>query len=166
MPNASGFKDLDACLKSDSFESVSFTTFSLAANKIGWPINAVDCLAFHAKPVETLPAKLSEGGKAIILLREFRQIEQILSILKEHNVNVKESFMLSRLGCQEEKVVKLTDSKLSDFRQASKSLKPLALGITYKMLANWLLQRLNQKVNHGLHHLALMKYSVININWL
>ena len=28
MPNASGFKDLDACLKSDSFESVSFTTFS------------------------------------------------------------------------------------------------------------------------------------------
>ena len=28
IPNASGFKDLDACLKSDSFESVSFTTFS------------------------------------------------------------------------------------------------------------------------------------------
>jgi len=33
------------------------STFSLAANKIGWPINAVDCLAFHAKPVETLPCK-------------------------------------------------------------------------------------------------------------
>ena len=108
------------------------STFSLAANKIGWPINAVDCLAFHAKPVETLPAKLSEAGKAIILLREFRQIEQILSVLEKHNVNVKESFMLSRLGCPEEKVVKLTDSKLSDFKQASKSLKPLALGITYK----------------------------------
>ena len=40
--------------------------------------------------------------------------------------------MLSSLGCPEEKVVKLTDSKLSDFKQASKSLKPLALGITYK----------------------------------
>jgi precorrin-6Y C5,15-methyltransferase (decarboxylating) len=40
--------------------------------------------------------------------------------------------MLSRLGCPEEKVVKLTDSKLSDLKQASKSLKPLALGITYK----------------------------------
>ena len=101
------------------------STFSLAANKIGWPINAVDCLAFHAKPVETLPAKLSESGKAIILLREFKQIEQILSVLEKHDVNVKESFMLSRLGCPEEKVVKLTDSKLSDFKQASKSLKPL-----------------------------------------
>ena len=108
------------------------STFSLAANKIGWPINAVDCLAFHAKPVETLPAKLSEAGKAIILLREFKQIEQILSVLEKHDVNVKESFMLSRLGCPEEKVVKLTDSKLSGFKQASNSLKPLALGITYK----------------------------------
>ncbi len=71
------------------------STFSLAANKIGWPINAVDCLAFHAKPVETLPAKLSGAGKAIILLREFRQIEQILSVLEKHNVNVIESFILS-----------------------------------------------------------------------
>ena len=107
------------------------STFSLAANKLGWPINAVDCLAFHAKPVETIYAHLSETGKAIILLREFLQIEKVLSVLKKHTVNVKEIFMLSRLGCKDEKVVKLTKSKLSNFKQASRSLKPLALGLTY-----------------------------------
>ena len=69
------------------------STFSLAANKLGWPINAVDCLAFHAKPVETISAHLSETGKAVILLRGFWQIEQILSVLKKHTVNVKEIIM-------------------------------------------------------------------------
>ncbi len=110
----------------------SRSTFSLAANKIGWALNAVDCLAFHAKPLQNLPANLSESGKAIILLKEFKQIEQVISVLRKNNVYVKEIFMLSKLGSSEEKVVKLTKSKLVDFRQASKSLKPLALGIRYK----------------------------------
>lgn len=46
------------------------STFSLAAARLGWRLEQVNCLGLHAAPFETLLVKLAPAQKAICLLRD------------------------------------------------------------------------------------------------
>lgn len=46
------------------------STFSLAAARLGWRLEATHCLGLHAAPIEQLAPSLSKGMRAICLLRD------------------------------------------------------------------------------------------------
>ncbi len=46
------------------------STFSLVAARLGWRLEATDCLGLHASPVQQLLPRLAPGGQAIVLLRD------------------------------------------------------------------------------------------------
>ncbi|MFT8719469.1 precorrin-6y C5,15-methyltransferase (decarboxylating) subunit CbiE [Acetobacter sp.] len=57
----------------DPGEWVSYpapSTFSLAANRLGWRLEQVFCLGLHAAPLERLRPVLQTNGRAICLLRD------------------------------------------------------------------------------------------------
>ena len=46
------------------------STFALAANHMGWPLEQTACIGLHAAPFERLKAELAPGNRAIVLLRD------------------------------------------------------------------------------------------------
>ena len=48
----------------------ALSTFSLAASRLGWPLESVTCLGLHAAPFERLVPHLAQGERIICLLRD------------------------------------------------------------------------------------------------
>ena len=46
------------------------STFSLAASRLGWPLETVTCLGLHAAPFERLVPHLAQGERIICLVRD------------------------------------------------------------------------------------------------
>jgi precorrin-6Y C5,15-methyltransferase (decarboxylating) len=46
------------------------STFSLAASRLGWPLESATCLGLHAAPFERLVPHLAHGAKIICLVRD------------------------------------------------------------------------------------------------
>ena len=46
------------------------STFSLAANRLGWALEATTCLGLHASPVTRLRAHLAPGQRILVLVRD------------------------------------------------------------------------------------------------
>ncbi len=46
------------------------STFALAASRLGWPLEQVECLALHAAPITRLRPRIVPGVRAIILVRD------------------------------------------------------------------------------------------------
>jgi precorrin-6Y C5,15-methyltransferase (decarboxylating) len=46
------------------------STFSLAASRLGWPLESVACIALHAAPFERLRPHLAHGARIICLVRD------------------------------------------------------------------------------------------------
>ena len=48
----------------------ALSTFSLAASRLGWPLESVTCLGLHAAPFERLVPHLAQGERIICLVRD------------------------------------------------------------------------------------------------
>ena len=46
------------------------STFSLAASRLGWPLESITCLGLHAAPFERLVPHLAQGERIICLVRD------------------------------------------------------------------------------------------------
>ena len=72
-----------------SFEAGEWTalpgqsTFSLAAARVGWPLEATQTFGLHAAPLTRLRPHLSPGLRAIILLRNGAAVAELARYLTE-----------------------------------------------------------------------------------
>lgn len=57
--------------------------FSLAAARLGWPLQDVACLTVHGRPVEALALYLSPGARLLILARDGDSPAEVTSLLRE-----------------------------------------------------------------------------------
>ncbi len=73
------------------------STFSLAANALGWPLEDVNCRALHASPFATIRDELSLGTRMILLLRDARAVHDLARQLAEWQVTAAIT-VLERLG--------------------------------------------------------------------
>lgn len=79
------------------------STFSLAANLLGWPLEHVTCRAIHAAPVQTIADDLVPGARLILLVRDGEAVHRIADHLNATGV-VARIRVLERLGGPDQRI--------------------------------------------------------------
>lgn len=74
------------------------STFSLAAARLGWRLEAVACLGLHAAPFERLVLHLAQGARIICLVRDGRAGGDLAQWLTLHGWGASSIWSLSALG--------------------------------------------------------------------
>lgn len=82
------------------------STFSLAAARLGWRLEAVACLGLHAAPFECLVPHLVRGARIICLVRDGRAAGELAKWLSERGWGSSAFWTLAALGGPHESVRK------------------------------------------------------------
>ena len=80
------------------------STFSHAAARLGWRLEETHCLGLHAAPFERLVPVLSNGVKAICLVRDGAAANHLAHWLEAHGFGASEMTVLEALGGPRERV--------------------------------------------------------------
>ena len=84
------------------------STFSLAANRLGWGLQETLCLGLHATPLEVLRPKLAKGLQAIVLLRDGMAVAELAGFLDKHGFGESQMTILEALGGPREHIREVT----------------------------------------------------------
>jgi precorrin-6Y C5,15-methyltransferase (decarboxylating) len=101
------------------------STFSLAAARLGWPLESTICIALHAAPFERLVPVLARGARIICLVRDARAAGDLAGWLVARGFGASRLWTLSALAGPRESV---TESKADSFAAGS-AVNPVALAI-------------------------------------
>jgi precorrin-6Y C5,15-methyltransferase (decarboxylating) len=80
------------------------STFSLAAARLGWPLEEVACLGLHARRFETLVPYLTQGERIICLLRDGKAASDLAEWLTVHGWGESQLWILAAIGGPHESV--------------------------------------------------------------
>lgn len=101
------------------------STFSLAAARLGWPLEDVTCLGLHAAPLARLRPHLAPGRRAIVLLRDGKAVAGLARWLCEMGFGASTLALLEALGGPRERIRQATADTLAFTDIAH----PVAVGI-------------------------------------
>jgi precorrin-6Y C5,15-methyltransferase (decarboxylating) len=101
------------------------STFSLAAARLGWPLESTICIGLHAAPFERLVPLLARGAHIICLVRDAKATGDLAQWLTARGFGASQLWTLSALGGPRESV---TESKAQSYA-AGAAVSPLALAI-------------------------------------
>jgi precorrin-6B C5,15-methyltransferase / cobalt-precorrin-6B C5,C15-methyltransferase len=101
------------------------STFSLAASRLGWSLEATLSLALHAAPFERLVPLLSRGARIICLLRNADAGEKLAHWLTSRGWGASRLWTLSALGGPREKIAQYR----ADSFAPDETVGPLAIAI-------------------------------------
>lgn len=111
---------LAAALSPDEWTSMPApSTFALAANRLGWPLEQVTCRALHAAPLESIADRLLPDARLVLLLRDGRAVHEIAGQLT--SMITAELTVLERLGGPQE--------RLSPYTPGTDYAAPVALAV-------------------------------------
>lgn len=102
------------------------STFSLAANRLGWPLDRVECLALHAAPLTRLRPHLAEGQRIIALLRDGAAVAELARFLHELGFGDSRLWVLEALGGPRERITEA----LAQALPPTEFSHPVAVAIT------------------------------------
>jgi precorrin-6B C5,15-methyltransferase / cobalt-precorrin-6B C5,C15-methyltransferase len=80
------------------------STFSLAASRLGWPLESVMCLGLHAAPFERLLPHLANGTRIICLLRDGAAANELAQWLSARGWGSSRFWSLTALGGPRESI--------------------------------------------------------------
>src|ERR1700759_5021294 len=80
------------------------STFSLAAARLGWPVESTICVGLHAAPFERLGPLLSRGAHIICLVRDAKAAGDLAGWLAAGGFGTSRLWTLSALGGPRESV--------------------------------------------------------------
>ncbi|MFP4238140.1 MAG: precorrin-6y C5,15-methyltransferase (decarboxylating) subunit CbiE [Rhodosalinus sp.] len=89
------------------------STFSLAAARLGWPLETTLCLGLHAAPMTRLRPDLAPGLRAIVLLRDGAAVGDLAAYLRAEGFGESRLTVLEALGGPRERVSMATAADLS-----------------------------------------------------
>jgi precorrin-6B C5,15-methyltransferase / cobalt-precorrin-6B C5,C15-methyltransferase len=101
------------------------STFSLAAARLGWPLESTICIGLHAAPFERLVPVLTRGAHIVCLVRDGRAAGDLAQWLTARGFGPSRLWTLSALGGPREFV---SESRAEDYA-AGAPVSPLALAI-------------------------------------
>lgn len=111
---------LAAALQPDEWISLPApSTFSLAANRLGWPLEQATCRALHAAPLESIADHLLPGARLVLLVRDGTAVHEIARQLTDRITA--EMTVLERLGGPHERV--------SPYAEGAEYAAPVALAV-------------------------------------
>src|SRR5579859_1502702 len=101
------------------------STFSLAASRLGWPLETTICIALHAAPFERLVPLLARGVRIISLVRDGKAAADLAQWLDMRGWGASRLWTLSALGGPRESI---GESKANSYK-ANSAASPLAVAI-------------------------------------
>ena len=78
------------------------SAFSLAAARMGWPLDEVDCLTAHGRPIESVLPFILPGAKLLVYGHDGETPKKLAAILRERGFGDSDMIALSHLGGSEE----------------------------------------------------------------
>jgi precorrin-6Y C5,15-methyltransferase (decarboxylating) len=100
------------------------STFSLAASRLGWPLETTICIGLHAAPFERLVPLLARGARIICLLRDGKAAKELAQWLVARGWGASRLWTLAALSGPRERIFQ---SCASDY--AADATSPLAVAI-------------------------------------
>jgi precorrin-6Y C5,15-methyltransferase (decarboxylating) len=88
------------------------STFSLAAARLGWPVERTLCMGLHALPLARLKPHLAPGVRAIVLLRDGAAVEDLARYLVEEGFGASRLTVMEALGGPNEQITETTATAL------------------------------------------------------
>ena len=101
------------------------STFSLAASRLGWPLESTVCIGLHAAPFERLVPLLARGARIICLVRDAKAATDLAAWLAVRGFGPSQLWTLSALGGSRECI---TESK-ADSHANDSVASPLTVAI-------------------------------------
>jgi len=101
------------------------STFSLAASRLGWPLESTLCIGLHAAPFERLVPLLARGARIICLVRDAKAAADLAAWLAAQGFGPSRLWTLSALGGSRECI---TESKADPYASGSVT-SPVAVAI-------------------------------------
>lgn len=95
-----------------AFPSVS--TFSLAASRLGWPLESVATLGLHGAPLSRLRTELVPGRKIILLVRDGAAVRELASYISGEEFGESDIWVMEALGGPRERMTHATANTLPD----------------------------------------------------
>ena len=89
------------------------STFSLAAARMGWPLEKTDCLGLHAAPLSRLRPRLAPGRRLIVLLRDGGAVTELCDYLCAEGFGASDLSIMECLGGPRERI---TDARADGLR--------------------------------------------------
>lgn len=80
------------------------SAFSLAASKLGWPLQATACLTVHGRPVDQLSRHLFPGEKLLVLSEDSASPREIARLLTSRGFGQSRMVVMEHLGGEREQV--------------------------------------------------------------
>ncbi|WP_416137408.1 precorrin-6y C5,15-methyltransferase (decarboxylating) subunit CbiE [Halomonas sp. HK25] len=80
------------------------STFSLAASRLGWPLQDCTCLGLHAKPLTRIRRYLQRGRRLLVLVRDGAAVTELAGWLKQLGFGVSRLHLLEALGGDRERI--------------------------------------------------------------
>lgn len=80
------------------------STFSLAAARMGWPIERTTCLGLHAASLSRIRPHLAPGERIILLLRDGHAVRELAELLTATGFGQTRLIVMERLGGPHERV--------------------------------------------------------------
>lgn len=90
------------------------STFSLAAARLGWPLETTHCLGLHAAPLTRLRPHLAPGVRAIVLLRDGAAVSALAAYLRNEGFGASRMTVLEALGGPRERLTQVTADRFED----------------------------------------------------
>ncbi|WP_386078284.1 precorrin-6y C5,15-methyltransferase (decarboxylating) subunit CbiE [Vreelandella sp. F11] len=91
------------------------STFSLAASRLGWPLERCTCLGLHAKPLTRIRPYLHAGRRLLVLMRDGEAVAELAALMKSFGFGDSQLTLLESLGGANERIRTLRiDTALPD----------------------------------------------------
>jgi precorrin-6Y C5,15-methyltransferase (decarboxylating) len=101
------------------------STFSLAASRLGWPLESTVCIGLHAAPFERLVPLLARGARIICLVRDAKAAAELATWLTVRGFGPSRLLTLSALGGPRERI----SASKADAYASDAVASPLAVAI-------------------------------------
>lgn len=88
--------------------------FSLAAARLGWPLQDSLCLTVHGRPVDALALHLADGARLLILSRDGGSPAEILALLQARGFGGSTVTVLENLGTAAERRLESPSGRCAD----------------------------------------------------
>ena len=79
-------------------------TFSLAAARLGWPLERCTCLGLHAKPLTRIRPYLHAGRRLLVLVRDGEAVAELAALMNSFGFGDSQLTLLEALGGDNERI--------------------------------------------------------------
>lgn len=90
------------------------SAFSLAASRLGWPLESTLCVGLHAAPLARLRPHLAPGERAIVLLRDGASVADLARYLVDQGFGASRLTVMEALGGPRERITPARADALPD----------------------------------------------------